>query len=122
MIACDVIRGVLVLVMAIPGMPLAAMVALLFVVTLAEAPFSSARAAIFPDVLTGDRYVMGTAVALTTYQFAQVIGFAVGGTRGWVLRHAEHPWSSTRRPSPPQRSSSASGSARGPRRRAAAAA
>jgi MFS family permease len=80
MIACDVIRGVLVLVMAIPGMPLAAMVALLFVVTLTEAPFSSARAAIFPDVLSGDRYVMGTAVALTTYQFAQVIGFAVGGT------------------------------------------
>jgi len=80
MISCDVIRGVLVLVMAIPGMPLAAKVALLFVVTLTEAPFSSARAAIFPDVLSGDRYVMGTAVALTTYQFAQVIGFAVGGT------------------------------------------
>ena len=80
MISCDVIRGVLVLVMAIPGMPLAAKVVLLFVVTLTEAPFSSARAAIFPDVLSGDRYVMGTAVALTTYQFAQVIGFAVGGT------------------------------------------
>jgi MFS family permease len=79
MIACDVIRGVLVLVMAIPGMPLTARVALLFVVTLTEAPFSSARAAIFPDVLSGDRYVMGTAVTLTTYQFAQVIGFAVGG-------------------------------------------
>ena len=79
MIACDVIRGVLVLVMAIPGMPIAAMVALLFVVTLAGAPFTSARAAIFPDVLSGDRYVMGTAVTVTTYQFAQVIGFAAGG-------------------------------------------
>lgn len=80
MIACDLIRGVLVLVMAIPGMPLAALVALLFVVTLAGAPFASARAAIFPDVLSGDRYVMGTAVTVTTYQFAQVLGFAVGGT------------------------------------------
>jgi len=80
MIACDLIRGVLVLIMAIPGMPLAAMVALLFAVTFAGAPFNSARAAIFPDVLSGDRYVMGTAVTLTTYQFAQVIGFAVGGT------------------------------------------
>jgi MFS family permease len=80
MIVCDLIRGVLVLVMALPGMPLAAMVALLFVVTLAEAPFSSARAAIFPDVLSGDRYVLGTAVTLTTYQFAQVLGFGVGGT------------------------------------------
>lgn len=80
MIACDVIQGVLVLVMAIPGVPLAALVALLFVVTLAEAPFLAARAAIYPDVLTGDRYVMGTAVSLTTLQFAQVIGFALGGT------------------------------------------
>jgi MFS family permease len=80
MIVCDLIRGGLVLVMAIPGMPLAAMVGLLFVVTLTEAPFSSARAAIFPDVLSGDRYVLGTAVTLTTYQFAQVLGFGVGGT------------------------------------------
>jgi predicted MFS family arabinose efflux permease len=79
MIACDVIRCGLVLVMAIHGMPLAAMVALLFVVTLAGAPFLSARAAVFPDVLAGDRYVMGTAVAMTTNQFAQVIGFAAGG-------------------------------------------
>jgi len=79
MIACDVIRGLLVLVMAIPGIPLAAMVALLFLVTLVGAPFASARAAILPDVLTGDRYVMGTAVAITTYQFAQVLGFAAGG-------------------------------------------
>ena len=65
--------------MALPGVPLAVLVALLFVVTLAGAPFLAARAAIYPDVLTGDRYVMGTAVSLTTLQFAQVIGFAVGG-------------------------------------------
>ena len=79
MIACDIVRGAIVLVMAIPGLPLAALVALLFLVTLIEAPFTAARAAIFPDVLSGDRYVMGTAVTLTTYQFAQVLGFAVGG-------------------------------------------
>jgi predicted MFS family arabinose efflux permease len=80
MIACDVLRGALVLVMVIPGLPLAALVVLLFVVTLIGAPFSSARAAIYPDVLAGDRYVVGTAVTLTTYQFAQVLGFAAGGT------------------------------------------
>jgi MFS family permease len=80
MITCDLIRAVLVLVMAVPGMPLAVMVALLFVVTLAGAPFNSARAAIFPEVLSGDRYVMGTAVTVTTYQVALVIGFAAGGT------------------------------------------
>jgi MFS family permease len=80
MIACDLVRCGLVLVMAIPGMPLAAMVVLLFFVTFAGAPFTSARAAIYPDVLDGDKYVVGTAVTLTTFQFAQVIGFAAGGT------------------------------------------
>jgi predicted MFS family arabinose efflux permease len=79
MIACDLARCAVVLVMTIPGLPLAGLVALLFLVTLIGAPFASARAAIFPDVLTGDRYVLGTAVTLTTYQFAQVLGFAAGG-------------------------------------------
>jgi MFS family permease len=79
MIVCDLARCALVLIMAIPGLPLTAMVALLFVVTLVGAPFASARAAIYPDVLDGDRYVLGTAVGLTTFQFAQVIGFAGGG-------------------------------------------
>ena len=79
MIACDLVRCGLVLAMAIPGVPLAGLVALLFLVTLVGAPFTSARAAIYPDVLAGDRYVMGTAVTITTYQFAQVLGFAAGG-------------------------------------------
>jgi MFS family permease len=65
--------------MAIPGLPLGGLVALLFLVTLVSAPFTSARAAIYPDVLKGEKYVMGTAVTLTTYQFAQVLGFAAGG-------------------------------------------
>ncbi len=85
MIACDLARAVLVLVMAIPGMPIAAMVALLFVVTFVGAPFTSARAAVYPDVLTGDSYAIGTAVTLTTYQFAQVIGFAAGGAIAGVF-------------------------------------
>jgi predicted MFS family arabinose efflux permease len=80
MITCDLARFVLVLVMAIPGVPLATMVTLLVVVTLTEAPFNAARAAILPDVLVGDRYVLGTAAMITTYQFAQVLGFVVGGT------------------------------------------
>ena len=80
MIACDLVRAALVLVMALPGMPVAALVVLLFAVTMAGAPFISARAAVYPDILSGDRYVLGTAITLTTYQFAQVVGFAVGGT------------------------------------------
>jgi MFS family permease len=85
MVVCDLLRCALVLVMVIPGMPLAAMVALLFVVTLAGAPFTSARAAVYTDVLDGEEYVLGTAISLTTFQFAQVVGFAVGGTSVGLL-------------------------------------
>ena len=86
MIVCDLARYALVLVMAIPGLPLSVLVALLFLVTLVGAPFASARAAIYPDVLEGEKYVTGTAVLLTTLQFAQVIGFAAGRDDRRVLR------------------------------------
>ena len=43
------------------------------------APFSAARAALYPDILTGDIYVLGTAITFTTAQVAQVAGFALGG-------------------------------------------
>ena len=79
MIACDLIRVALVAVMAVSGMPTAVLVVLLFLVTLIGAPFLSARAALYPDILPGDLYVLGTAVTITTLQFAQVVGFAVGG-------------------------------------------
>jgi predicted MFS family arabinose efflux permease len=79
MIVCDLTRVVLVAVMAVSGIPIAVLVVLLFLVTLIGAPFLSARAALYPDLLAGDLYVLGTAVTLTTLQFAQVLGFAVGG-------------------------------------------
>ena len=79
MVASDLGRCALVLVMAIPSVPLVWKVALLFVVTLAGAPSNSARAAIYSDVLDVGKYVMGTAITLTTYQFGQVLGFAAGG-------------------------------------------
>jgi MFS family permease len=79
MIGADVISGLLVAAMAVPGLPLAALIVLLAAVTMVGALFQAARAAISPDVLTGDRYVLGTAITLTTLQFAQVVGFAVGG-------------------------------------------
>lgn len=79
MIVCDLSRAVMVGVMALPWMPIAVRVLLLFLVTMVGAPFTAARAALYPDILPGDRYVLGTAVTLTTLQFAQVLGFAVGG-------------------------------------------
>ena len=79
MIACDIIRMALVLAMILPRLPTAVLVALLFAVTMTGVPFTSARAAIYPDVLDGDLYVLGTATTLTTFQFAQVLGLALGG-------------------------------------------
>src|SRR5205823_13828957 len=80
MVLCDVARAVLVGAMAIPGMPLAALVPLLFVVTTLQSPFQAARTAIVADVLAGDGYVLGVAVTRLTNQTGYVIGFAVGGT------------------------------------------
>src|SRR6266568_2512042 len=79
MTACDILRMALVLAMILPRLPTALLVALLFAVTMTGVPFTSARAAIYPDVLDGDLYVLGTATTLTTYQFAQVLGLALGG-------------------------------------------
>ena len=79
MMVCDLGSALLVGLMALPAIPIAARVSLLVLVTMISAPFISARAALYPDILDGDRYVLGTAVTLTTIQFAQVLGFALGG-------------------------------------------
>jgi len=79
MIVCDVSRALLVGAMALPGMPLLAMVGLLFAVTLLNAPFQSARSAMYLDILSGDRYVMAVAVQSITRQLGIVAGFVAGG-------------------------------------------
>jgi MFS family permease len=79
MIACDLSRMVLVLIMAIPGVPLPVLVGLLFTVTMISTPFTSARSGMYPDILPGDSFALGTAVTMTTYQVALVAGFAGGG-------------------------------------------
>jgi MFS family permease len=79
MITCDVARMILVCVMAVAGIPLLALVALLFAVTMTGAPFTAARAAIYPEILPGPLYNVGTAITMTTNQVAQVTGFAAGG-------------------------------------------
>ena len=79
MVACDAIRAVLVAAMAVGGMPVTAVVGLLFAATMFASPFESARASIAPGMLSGERYALGTAVIQTTYLTAEVAGAAVGG-------------------------------------------
>ena len=78
MVVCDVVRAVLVGAMAVPHVPIAVLVVLLFAATMFAPPFEAARAAITPDILQGERYALGTAVFSTTFLAGQTIG-AVGG-------------------------------------------
>ena len=74
MVCCDAVRAVLVAAMTVPGVPLGALVALLFAATMFAPPFESARASITPDILAGERYALGTAVIQTTYLTARLLG------------------------------------------------
>ena len=85
MIVCDLLRVGTVGLMAIPGMPFAALCVLLFCTVLTGAPFSSARAALLPDVLPGDKFVLGSAIGNITYQASQILGFVAGAAVVAVL-------------------------------------
>jgi len=79
MVGCDGVRAVLVAAMIVPGVPLGVLIGLLFAATLFSPPFEAARSALLPDVLAGERYVLGAAVIQTTYLTAEVAGAAAGG-------------------------------------------
>ena len=78
MIICDLIRAVLVAGMAVPRVPFVVLCILLFGTVLLGPPFSSARSALLPDVLPGDKFVLGSAIGNITYQSSQILGFVAG--------------------------------------------
>jgi MFS family permease len=78
MIVCDLIRAGLVAGMATPHVPFVVLCVLLFGTVLLGAPFTSARSALLPDVLPGDKFVLGSAVGNITYQLSQILGFVAG--------------------------------------------
>jgi hypothetical protein len=63
---------------ALPGMPLPAMLALVFGVAMLAPPAQAARSAVMPLVLTGERVVLGIAVSAASGQATQVIGYMAG--------------------------------------------
>jgi MFS family permease len=79
LIATDAVRMVLVAAMAIPGMPLAVLLVLLFLVSLGGPPFESARSALQADILEGDRYAVASSLTNVSVQLTQVIGFLLAG-------------------------------------------
>ncbi|GAB3433055.1 MFS transporter [Flindersiella endophytica] len=79
MVVTDLARAILVIPMALPGVPLALLCVLLTVVVTLHGPFKAAQLALLADILTGDRYATGLAIRHITIQTAQLAGFAGGG-------------------------------------------
>ena len=80
MILSDLARMVLMAVIAIPGMPVNATIALLFTSALLSPPFEAARSALLPQLLDGDRYVVGLTAQRTSAQLTLVFGYSCGAT------------------------------------------
>ena len=79
MVVCDLLRMTLVALLAVPGTPLEAVFAVLVLVGLLAPPFDAARSSLLADVLTGERYVVGSALLSAVSQAAQLLGFVAGG-------------------------------------------
>jgi len=75
----DLVRAGLAGVLAVPFLPLPALLAVVFVLTLAGAPAKAAQLALLPQVLPGPAYTVGLALRTMTCQSAQLFGFAGGG-------------------------------------------
>lgn len=79
MIAADLSRAALIAIVALPGMTFWLMCVLVGLVSFVQAPFKAAQLALLPDVLEGDKYVVGMGIRTITMQTAQMLGFAGGG-------------------------------------------
>ncbi|MEU8219474.1 MFS transporter [Micromonospora taraxaci] len=78
MVTCDVIRMALMLLIAIPNLPYQAVLALIFAATLANPPSQAAKSALMPQMLSGDRLVLGLSLNSSIGQAAQVVGYVFG--------------------------------------------
>ena len=80
LVACDLASAALIGCMAIPGVPLPALLTLLFAVGLISPVYQGVRSAVLPEVLPpGPRYVLGRALMRMVAQSAQIVGYGVGG-------------------------------------------
>ena len=80
MVGCDLVRAATVLLIAIPGIPLALALLVVCLVSLLEPPFSAARGALLADIApTSNHYAAASALGATVNQLGQVIGFGIGG-------------------------------------------
>lgn len=79
MVVCDLARMGTMALVAVPHLPIPAMLLMLFATALLNPPFDAARSALLPRVLDGDRYVVGLTVQSVTAQAALITGYFLGG-------------------------------------------
>lgn len=89
MVACDVARALLIILLAllaVPGVPLWLLLGLLLVAEVFTPPFDAARTALLPDVLGEPRaYLAAAGLSRTVYQLTQVVGLVAGGALAVVV-------------------------------------
>jgi len=78
LIVADLARAVPIALIALPGMPIYAILVLLFVAMLGAPPTQAARSALLPLILDRRTVVTGLAVNASTAQAAQVFGYLAG--------------------------------------------
>ncbi len=79
LICCDLASAGLVALMALPGLPIPLLLALLLPLGAIAPVFQGARAASLPDVLSGEGFALGRSLLRMVAQTSQIWGFALGG-------------------------------------------
>lgn len=80
LVAGDLLRAGLVLLMTLPGLPLGGLVLLVVLVTLVDGPWAAARSALLRDAAPSDaQYQRVTALDETCTQTGQVLGYVAAG-------------------------------------------
>ncbi|WP_042282378.1 MFS transporter [Nocardiopsis alba] len=79
MVACDVLRACVIVLIGVPGMPIWAIWCLMFFSVLPGIPFAAARAALLTQIIQGERYVASTTIIQLTAQLGMLIGLIAGG-------------------------------------------
>ncbi|GIL29905.1 MFS transporter [Actinocatenispora comari] len=76
---CNLLSALLIAAMAVPGLPVAALLGLRFASATVAPVFGAARAASIPEIVPGPAAVLARSLIRVVTQSSQLVGFAVGG-------------------------------------------
>lgn len=88
LIAINALRAILVLAMAVPGMPLAVLCTLVAASAFLIGPYNAANLSLLRDVLPQEQYGAGMSLRQSLSQAGQLVGFASGGFLATTLSPA----------------------------------